>query len=261
MRHLRLSLFLTMVLGLAAVFGVSPATAQESIVASLSQSRVSITASFDGSEILIFGAIKRDQPAPEGDLDVIVTVAGPSLPTTVRRKERVAGIWINTDAVEVDAAPSFYAVSTTRPLATILSDVSDLRHRISVERAIRSVGAPAGITDSATFTEALIRIREKQDLYALLEENTTLLENTLFRTEVALPSNLVEGNYTTRIYLLREGKVVGQSDTTIFVSKVGIERWIYNLAHEQPLLYGLLSLFIAIVAGWGASAIFRYARF
>ncbi|MGC1259467.1 MAG: TIGR02186 family protein, partial [Jannaschia helgolandensis] len=39
--------------------------------------------------------------------------------------------------------------------------------------------------------------------------------------------------------------------------KVGLERWIYALANEEPILYGLLSLFIAIVAGWGASAVFR----
>jgi hypothetical protein len=32
------------------------------------------------------------------------------------------------------------------------------------------------------------------------------------------------------------------------------------MAHELPLLYGLLSLAIALAAGWGASAAFRYLR-
>ena len=36
----------------------------EKIVAGLSQNRVSITANFDGSEILIYGAVKREEPAP-----------------------------------------------------------------------------------------------------------------------------------------------------------------------------------------------------
>ena len=53
---------------------------------------------------------------------------------------------------------------------------------------------------------------------------------------------------------------MGDYRTFIDVRKVGIERWIYNLAHEKPLIYGLLSLFIAIVAGWSASAVFRYIR-
>ena len=94
-----------------------PALAQETIVSGLSQSRVSITADFDGSEILIYGAVKRDTPAPEGGpLEVIVTVEGPSTPVTVRRKDRVAGIWVNNAEVVVDSAPSFYAVATTGPL-------------------------------------------------------------------------------------------------------------------------------------------------
>jgi hypothetical protein len=32
------------------------------------------------------------------------------------------------------------------------------------------------------------------------------------------------------------------------------------MAHEQPLLYGLISLLLAIVAGWAASAGFRLLR-
>ncbi|HHB81406.1 MAG TPA: hypothetical protein ENK83_06650, partial [Aliiroseovarius sp.] len=35
------------------------------------------------------------------------------------------------------------------------------------------------------------------------------------------------------------------------------ERWIYALAHEKPLIYAIMALVIAIVAGWGASAFFR----
>ena len=48
-------------------------------------------------------------------MQVIVTIEGPDRPLTVRRKERRYGIWMNTEAVEVDAAPTFYAVATTAP--------------------------------------------------------------------------------------------------------------------------------------------------
>jgi hypothetical protein len=48
--------------------------------------------------------------------------------------------------------------------------------------------------------------------------------------------------------------------TTIPVNKVGLERWLYNLAHEQAFIYGLLSLAIAIGAGWLASAVFTMLR-
>lgn len=237
-----------------------PARAEE-VVLGLSKDEVAITASFDGSEILIFGAVRREEPIPQGEpLEVLITVAGPSLPVTVRRKEHRYGIWINTDAVEVDRAPSYYAVASSGPLREVLSNVEDLRHRITVPRAIRSVGAPMTILDSAAFTRALIRIRGNSGLYQVLEGNVIVDQQTLFRTSIQLPSAVIEGGYVTRIFLTRNGKVVSQYQTTIDVRKVGLERWLFGLSRNQPLLYGLMSIAIAVAAGWGASAGFALLR-
>lgn len=236
-----------------------PAQAEE-IVADLSQTRVAITANFDGSEILIFGAVRREAPLPDGELSVVITVEGPSEPITVRRKERVAGIWVNTDSVEVDLAPSFYAIATSAPMRDAISEVEDLRHKVSVPRAIRAVGISEGVEDSETFVDALIRIRSNKDSYQVLENQVKFTADTLFETSISLPSNLTQGSYRTRIFLTRGGTVVDQFETAIEVRKVGLEKFIYNLAHERPLIYGLLSLAIAIAAGWLASAFFRYIR-
>ena len=231
----------------------------EEVVAGLSQNRVAITANFDGSEILVFGAVKRDEPLPEGGpLQVIVTVAGPDHPVTVRRKEKRWGIWINTDMVEVDSAPSFYNVATSAPLTEVLADTEDLRHQITIPRAIRSVGAT--VDDAEAFTEALIRIRKANGLYQVLEGSVTLEEETLFNTALRLPANLTEGGYLTRIFLTRDQQIVDSYETVIEVRKVGLERFLYNLAYDRPLVYGLMSLAIAIAAGWGASAAFRLLR-
>ena len=87
----------------------------------MDKEKVAITATFDGSQILLFGAVKRDKPAPIGDLQVIVTVAGPSERISVHRKSKVLGIWMNTETVEVDAAPSFYAVATSSNFLSTIS--------------------------------------------------------------------------------------------------------------------------------------------
>ena len=241
-----------------------PLTAHsEEVIAGLSQNRVAITANFDGSEIFVFGAVKRDAPAAEedGKLEVLITISGPSTPVTVRKKEKRYGIWVNTESVEVDAAPSFYAIVTSAPFEDVLKDLEDLRHRISIPRAIRSVGAPMTVQDAPSFSEALIRIRKKSDLYQLREGEVKVTEDTLFQTAIALPANLTEGAYTAQFFLTRNGMVIDEFETKIDVRKVGLERFLYNLAHERPLIYGLLSLAIAIAAGWLASAVFRYLRF
>lgn len=238
-----------------------PAQAAEEVVLGLSQDEVAITATYNGSEILIFGAIKRDGPVPEGPpLEVIVAVSGPDEPVTVRRKEKRYGIWMNIDSVLVDSAPSFYAVATSGPFTEVLKDVEDLRYKVSIARAIRSVGAAMSIRHAQRFADAVVRIRENNNLYKTLENAVAVDQQTLFRTSIAMPSNLTEGVYSTRIFLTRGGEVISVYATTIDVKKVGLERWLFNLSRENAFWYGIMSLAIAIAAGWSASMVFQVLR-
>lgn len=241
----------------------APAAAQvpERIVAGLSQTQVAITTNFAGSEILVYGAVRRDAPPPGGGaLQVIVTVAGPPVETVVRRRDRVAGIWVNNAAVTIDRAPSFYAIATTRPLDRILRATDDLRHRISIPRTIRAVGIAAEAEGSPDFLEALIRLQTRRGNYVVDEGSVTLTDETLFRADVALPANLVEGTYAVRIFLLRGGRVIDAVERPIAVRKTGLERIFTQMARNDPLAYGVLSLVLAVAAGWGASAAFRLVR-
>lgn len=251
MRGLIASLALLMALA-------APARAEE-IVLGLSSDEVAITATFDGSNILIFGAIRRDEPPPEdSDLGVVVTVSGPVTPLVVRRKARRFGVWINTDAARISAAPSFYAVATTGPFEEVLSHTEDLRHSVSIPRAIRAFGNE--VPDADAFVEALIRIRQEDGHYHMMIGDVVLARDSLFSTQIALPADLVEGFYPTRIFLTRDGEVVDIYRASIAVRKVGLERWLYNLAHDQPLAYGLLAIALAIVSGWLASVAFQLVR-
>ena len=237
-----------------------PLRAEEQAVVGLSQNRVSLTVNFEGSEILIFGAVRRDGPLPEGStLDVIVTVEGPPTPSVIWRKARKGGIWVNSESQIVHAAPSFYAVASTAPLVDILSPDADLTHRISTRLAIFEARTDDS-RDAASFTEALIRIRQGEGLYQALDSTVSLQRETLFSTRIKLPKTIVEGSYGARIFLLREGQVLHEVETVIDVQKAVLERWLYNLAFQQPFLYGLLALGLAVFFGWGASALFRLVR-
>ncbi|MBT6098724.1 MAG: TIGR02186 family protein [Marinovum sp.] len=247
------------ILALLMLINTAPVAAEE-VVLGMSHDEVAITATFDGSEILVFGAIKRETKISPVPLQLIVAVSGPSKPLLVRRKERKFGIWVNTDTVEVDSAPSFYAIATSAPWDQAVSDTEDLRHKISINRAIRSVGAPMHIENAQSFSDAVMRIRKKSGLYQLRENTVAVDQQTLFRTSIEMPANLTEGNYKTRIFLTRNGRVVSDFETDIDVRKVGLERFLFALSRENPLAYGLMSLAIAIFAGWSASAVFQFIR-
>lgn len=229
--------------------------AEEEVVAALSQTRVSINTNFDGSEILVFGAVKRHTPQPDtGPLDVIINVAGPDQVETIRRKDRRFGIWINVESQVIGHTPTFYSVASTRPLDVSLPPLTDALWKITADKRIL-----AGMKGFAP-RDAILRLRRAENLYRIREGEVELIEDTLFQTAFKLPANLVEGKYTTRIFLLRNGEVVDSYITSIDVQKVGIERWLYNLAHQHALIYGIMALAVAALFGWGASALFRVIR-
>lgn len=248
------------------VLAALPAAANE-IVGALSQNRVALTANFSGSEILIFGAIRRDptealaaDATDPAHFDVVLVIEGPREPVAIWRKDRRAGIWVNVDSVTLASVPSFYAVATTAPLHQIISPETDAEFRISARQAIRPDQSIGVVADPSVFSEALLRIRERAEQYLTLDRFVHLDREILFRANVQLPANLTEGAYTTRMYLVRDGNVVHQFRTAIFVRKDGLERWLHQMAYDQPFLYGLLALAIALIAGWGASALFRFIR-
>ena len=62
------------------------------VVADLSQSNVSITSGFHGTELLLFGAVDGQDTD-----DIIVVINGPPTDIAQHRKAKVAGIWINVE--------------------------------------------------------------------------------------------------------------------------------------------------------------------
>lgn len=240
------------------VLAALPARAEE-VLAGLSQTSVSLTATFGGSEILVFGAVRRETP-PDPDaapLAVIVTVQGPPQRLSVWRKSRRAGVWMNVDEVRIARAPSFYAVASSTPLEQALTATEDLRHSVSVPRGIRSFGTLAMSEDAPSFVEALIRLRTEDGAYRTSPGSVEITDDTLFRTTIALPANLSTGTYPARVLLTRGGTVVDIHETAIEVRQAGLELWLSSLSRQQPLVYGLLAVALAVAAGWGASAAFR----
>ncbi|PCJ73749.1 MAG: hypothetical protein COA53_11510 [Rhodobacteraceae bacterium] len=239
------------------LFAATIASAQETIVSELSQDGVSITATFDGSEIFLFGAIKRDAPInlSAGKLDVIIEVSGPPTETLVRQKERKVIIWVNAESVEMERAPSYYSIAATGPIEELLTEAERSLRNLGLDYAVR-VADP----ENEAYREAVIRIHQDNGTYATEVTPVTLTEETLFTTKLAMPVNVVEGDYTVKTMLVRDQQVISTSTSTITVRKTGAEKWLYDLAHEQAFIYGLLSLAVALLAGWTASEIFRRIR-
>jgi uncharacterized protein (TIGR02186 family) len=257
MRHMTATI-LALMLSLPA----AGAKASERLVADLSQYQIAITSQFTGAEIILFGVVEgapeiaeEEEDAPR---DIAVIVRGPLADVTVRRKERVAGIWINRSAVRFMEVPGFYFVASTRPLADIASEATRARLAMGLDQ----LGVPAQPETAepdmvAEFHAAMIRNKKQDQLFIEEPGGVVFRGASLFRASVPLPAHVPVGHYQVEVYLLREGAVVNAQTSRLFIDKSGLERDIYRMANDRPLLYGIMAVLLAAVAGWTASLIFR----
>jgi uncharacterized protein (TIGR02186 family) len=237
------------------------------LVTDLSEHQVRIRSNFNGTQILLFGAVEVNNADERAqDRDVIVVVSGPSRPVTVRRKERVAGIWVNHDSLTFPKVPGYYAVASTRPLEVTAGVDVLQREQIGIDNVnfgtafAQSMDGGAEILPAdqeKDFVKALIRNKRRENLYISDPGGIVFLGQTLFRATVDIPANVPVGLYTATVFLLRDGEVVDAISSPLYIDKSGLERFLYRFAHNSALLYGLIAVFGAALAGWIASAVMR----
>lgn len=263
---MRRTLFLlaAILAGLAA----GPAAAQtqagkEQIEADVSSRSVSITSSFTGTEILIFGTVENSrQPSPEaGTYDVVVVVEGTPAPLTVRKKSRVGGVWINSKDVRFSSMPSYYAIASTRPVeeiaeANILNQYEIGFHHVRMTPSGRHIVSEAD-HDVSEFREAVIRLKQSERLFITNEYGVTFIGRSLFRSTIALPPNVPIGALTARVFLFQDGKVLSQYKSRVGLERAGIERFLHDAAFNYPLIYGMATVLLAATAGMAAAFVFR----
>lgn len=236
----------------AALACLLPAAATAApLIADLSKHRIGISTGFTGTDVLLFGAT-------EGPGDVVVVVRGPNFGAIVRRKTRVAGVWVNGAQLRYPDAPAFYAVASSRRIDEVMSErvraqnqVGTDMIRLSPDRALGDAG------EMAEFRAALVRNEKRQGLFETRVGKVRFLGNKLFRVEIAFPANVPTGIYTVEVFLVRKGTVVSAQTTPLVVSRAGFGAEVFRFAHAFSAWYGLIAIAMALAVGWLASVILR----
>lgn len=222
--------------------------------AAVTEDEIAVTSDYRGFSITVFGV----NPDRRGQGDVVVAVRGPPERASLMRKRRVFGIWVNSARVEFAAAPAFFTVISAKPLRQIASPQAIWSLQLDPAAAARLAGPTPGDADPSEYREALVRLRERAGLYSEDARGLTMLSrNRLFRAQIRIPANAPIGAYVADVYLFRGGRLVSSQRSTVNVSRAGFERTVHSLATERPFIYGMLTLALALSAGWGASLIFR----
>jgi uncharacterized protein (TIGR02186 family) len=237
--------------------------AKESVEADVSARNIAVTSNFNGTEIVIFGAVDgSQQPSAEsGYYDLIIVVEGVPSRMVVRRKSNVAGLWLNTASVIFDNVPSYYAVASNRPIDEIAPEDFRALHGIGMQhlRFTPAVGqsTPLSNEDLKQYRDAVVRLKKTAGLYVENPFGAGFTGKSLFRASVVLPANVTVGPFVTHVYLFREEKNLYKVSVRHTLGREGLEWYLHAFAYRLPVLYGVTTVAIAVGAGLLASAAFR----
>ena len=247
------SAILLLRLALPALLLAIPAHAAEQLVSGISQDTIQITSNYTGSDIVVFGDVENQKSV--AGRDIVVVVKGPDTDMVVRRRDKVAGVWINHDSASLNGLPAYYFLASSRPLEDIAPQPVLARYGIGVQN--QQPDSVHAHHDYEPFRQAALRHLAQQKLYTQSEGGVEFLSSTLFRAHVPVPASVTRGQYNVEVFLLRGGDVVGAQSTPLFIDQTGLERRLYNFAYNQPLAYGLAAVLMALIMGWLSSVIFR----
>lgn len=233
-----------------------------SVEADVAARSVAVTSSFHGAEIVLFGAIDdaNFSRIGKGPYDVVVAIQGRDEQAVLRKKNNVAGMWINTQSASFKDIPSFYALQSSRPLADIAGSAFYRKHNIGIDNILSSPSSEAATLSPAErkgYADALLRLKKKNGLYVERENSVNFNGRVLFRSTIDLPPSVLVGNLVARVYLIRDEEMLASYTSKIRMERQGLMRLMHQLAFSHQLLYGILAVAMAAAAGIGASMVFR----
>lgn len=231
----------------------------QSVITATSDPTVSIHSNFSGETITLFGNIESDRltgAEPDGPYQVAIVVRGPVADRVVRHKSRQFGIVLNSDYALYQNLPSFYRVLSSAPIEAIASpDVRESELLTLESLAARTTSETSGNTE--VFNEQLLRLMEEASLFRTDSRGVQFLSPTFYAARVALPANVPNGSFLAHTMVFQNGEIVAERAQRFFVQKTGFERFLGEASREQPLLYGLAVVSIAIFTGWLGGVVFR----
>lgn len=229
---------------------VATARSDKSLHASVHPEDLNIGVFYRGTKVVVQG------DAPRGS-DIIVRFVGVSSDLHLKKKGKVLGLlWMNLDSFTFKNVPNVFLVYSERDIKKCYSDNS-LKNsgawKLSLEALTNEIKVEPESGDREFLARELIKLKENQGLYA--EVSGAVITGQAnggrksFEVSIPVPSSLVQGDYQIEIYAIQNGHILASLTKPIRTKLVGFPAFLFALAFQHALLYGLLATVVAIAGG------------
>jgi uncharacterized protein (TIGR02186 family) len=237
-----------LVCGFLAAFGASFAAAKEEVVSDTSTDEIDIKLTYHGQDVLVFGTIPPRSR-------IVVKVSASPKPASLVRKGKVGPFWMTVEKVTIANLPAALLIYPQVPLDELFPH--GLPHELEYRSLARQAEVSHAGEQAEEFAEGYIRLKAKEGLYGIREGLVETKKGKVFKLNVPISSKIPPGDLSIEILAVRGGRIVARDRDVVRIEKVGIERWLTELAFGHPALYGVLAVGLALAAGFGVGFLFR----
>ncbi len=230
----------------------APLVGTAAVSVELNPAEIHISAFYDGSQVEIKGSV------PKGT-EAFVRLIGPREEIHVKKKGKVGGLlWMNTGDVTFENAPSSFMILTSSALASLVDDPKSPIGYSSIKSEV--VVEPASEDKDFLFGE-FVKLKKASDLYMADTNAIKYLGDTgtdrPFTAVMPVPPKMKPGSYKVEVLAVKGGQVVDKATKEFTVRMVGFPKKLADMAFGQPLIYGIMAVVIAVLAGLLTGFLFK----
>lgn len=228
------------------------------LVPDVSSRTIDIKYSFAGEELLLFGAILYPgQRLPSDRADIVVVLKGPVRPIILREKQRVAGIWLNADSLQLRSAPGFYAIGSSAPIERLLDERTAAIYELGLANLQMSPVGFSAPEKLGRFERGLVDLYRRLGLFVEDSNAVEISDGVLYRARIPVPARVPVGMYRAETYLISKGRVLAVASRPVEIRKTGFERFVALAAQRNGFLYGIAAVLMSVGLGYLAARLFK----
>jgi hypothetical protein len=158
--------------------------------------------------------------------------------------------------------PSVYLLYSSRNLDSLLQEDARVTEGIGFEsiKAGAKMETSAADMDPDRWIAEFIKFKKAEKLYEIEEgaiAKTGGTNSGEYQLDIKWPYQAAPGTYTIEVLAVRDGRVVDRAESSLTVARTGIVEKLSNLAFNHASIYGIISIVVAMAAGFAVGALFK----
>ncbi len=217
---------------------------------------LSIGIGYHGSHLSITG-----QHAP-GE-QVIIKVSSQATDSHLKYKGKAAGaVWMKMGNMTFKPVPMAYLVYSPESLTQMLSEEALIEHNLGFQAlsATIEVESEKKDLDKQLWLSEFFKYKEDEQLYKVDEtglSSGSSGESDQFQYEIEWPYQAPPGSYQLEAFAVKDKQVVDQVSRDFTIERTGLVALLSKLAFEQAVLYGIIAIVVAALAGFSVGFVFK----